>query len=964
MKEGPADPARLVRRLSDGFAATAATLVPWFLDNMPAGYFRDTPEPEREAHLRAIIAARASDQPIAMSAKSDDGRTWTFFRERDQPGLLGQLMRLMPSADRLRAAHVYSARDGALVLDVFHFGDAPRFDPTDADLAEKRAQVLEHAVTVGRGDAATLEALGAHFEACAHAYLRAVGIARIWEHFLTCQALAGGDGAKVSLRPTSDGDTPQLRLDLAAGHAVPPRLFERVCVHLGRWGLDIRRGHLDLFETPHGPVCILGFVLAEDLRLTESERERERLQGELQRLRHLDDAVIALAYAHPERLDLEAAEIAVALAHLASACLGRDDQHAFSRERLLELLDRHVAFTAQLAELFRARARGEDAAEPENALRTMARERGLDPRDRRALEQLVSQAVGTSRTNLQRRDRWSLALRLDPEVVTPPGRTPPFGVFFVHGRGFDAFHVRFRDIARGGMRVVAPRGPEQHATESRKMFDEAYDLAFAQQLKNKDIPEGGAKAVILVAPGQPIDRGARGFVDGILDLIVAETAGGPQRELIYLGPDENISPPLIEWTVRQAEVRGYPLPTAFMSSKPGAGINHKEYGVTSEGVVVFLEEALLHVGIDPRRDPFTVTLTGGPDGDVAGNAIRILFREYGARCRILGIADGSGAVEDPDGLAPDALLAMVAASSPIAAFPPDRLGPRGRLVRVDEPDGARMRDSLHNRVVADAFIPAGGRPGTIHEDNWQEYRVGDRPASRVIVEGANLFLTTAARAALWKELGVLVVKDSSANKCGVICSSFEIVACMLLGVEELIAHKERLVAEVLDRLRLLARREAQLLFAERTRHPQRSLPELSVELSRSIERVSDAAFAAYPDLVEAHPEVVERLVREHLPPVLVELAGARVSQLPPAYQAGIVAASLASRIVYREGLSFLADLPDDSLAALALRYLESETESLNLAAQVRQSDLPERERIAVLLELGGPRAGLRGRHAP
>lgn len=29
--------------------------------------------------------------------------------------------------------------------------------------------------------------------------------------------------------------------------------------------------------------------------------------------------------------------------------------------------------------------------------------------------------------------------------------------------------------------------------ESARQFDEAYGLAFAQQLKNKDIPEGGSK---------------------------------------------------------------------------------------------------------------------------------------------------------------------------------------------------------------------------------------------------------------------------------------------------------------------------------------------------------------------------------------------------------------------------------------------------------------------------------------
>ena len=36
--------------------------------------------------------------------------------------------------------------------------------------------------------------------------------------------------------------------------------------------------------------------------------------------------------------------------------------------------------------------------------------------------------------------------------------------------------------------------------ESARHYREAYSLAFAQQLKNKDIPEGGSKGVLLIEP--------------------------------------------------------------------------------------------------------------------------------------------------------------------------------------------------------------------------------------------------------------------------------------------------------------------------------------------------------------------------------------------------------------------------------------------------------------------------------
>jgi len=110
-------------------------------------------------------------------------------------------------------------------------------------------------------------------------------------------------------------------------------------------------------------------------------------------------------------------------------------------------------------------------------------------------------------------------------------------------------------------------------------------------------------------------------------------------------------------------------------------------------------------------------------------------------------------------------------------------------------EALRARNTMHNRVVADAFIPAGGRPATIHEGNWEAYLRPDngQPSSKLIVEGANLFLTAGARKAMHAATGIPIVKDSSANKCGVICSSYEIISSMLLSHDEFAAVKTELV---------------------------------------------------------------------------------------------------------------------------------------------------------------------------
>ncbi|MHC4246443.1 MAG: NAD-glutamate dehydrogenase domain-containing protein, partial [Planctomycetota bacterium] len=560
---------------------------------------------------------------------------------------------------------------------------------------------------------------------------------------------------------------------------------------------------------------------------------------------------------------------------------------------------------------------------------------------------------------------FGFAVRLDPEFLRNDDRPAlPYGVFFVHGRGFDGFHVRFQDIARGGLRVVMPRSEAQHGREAERLYDEVYGLAFAQQLKNKDIPEGGAKAAILLEPGAGVDRCVKAFVNSLLDLITPDPETRKQivdlsglDELIYLGPDENITPDHIEWVVRRAALRGYPLPTAFMSSKPGAGINHKVYGVTSEGVNVFLDVALNAVGIDPRKQPFTVKITGGPDGDVAGNMIRILDRDYGGNAKVVAIGDGSGCAEDPDGFDTAELMRLFEEALPIASYDRSKLGPRGSVHGVDEPDGAQLRNTIHNRVVADAFVPAGGRPATIHAGNWKDFLQPDgTPSAKVISEGANLFLTPEARERL-SEAGCVIVKDSSANKCGVICSSFEICACMVLEESEFLEIKPVYVDQVLTKLRELARLEAELLINEHERHPETSLPETSTKLSRIINAAAPAIAASIADWSDEDLERGRQLVRNHLPPILLEVGGDRVwTRLPERYLHWMMANRLASGIVYREGIDFLDGMEPTAVAELAVRYLRKSAELQHLLEALDASDVPERDKVARLLERGGIRA--------
>jgi glutamate dehydrogenase len=100
-------------------------------------------------------------------------------------------------------------------------------------------------------------------------------------------------------------------------------------------------------------------------------------------------------------------------------------------------------------------------------------------------------------------------------------------------------------------------------------------------------------------------------------------------------------------------------------------------------------------------------------------------------------------------------------------------------------------------------------------------------------------------------------------------------------------------------------------------------------------------------------------VVEHLPRVLIEFAGERLwERLPVSYMRWLMAKSLAARIVYKEGLDFLEDMPMAAIADTSVRYLRQERETRSLKEEVVNSQLPHRERIAALLDRGGTRAGL------
>ena len=219
-------------------------------------------------------------------------------------------------------------------------------------------------------------------------------------------------------------------------------------------------------------------------------------------------------------------------------------------------------------------------------------------------------------------------------------------------------------------------------------------------------------------------------------------------------------------------------------------------------------------------------------------------------------------------------------------------------ISVDEL--SRQFGDLVFNVQADLFIPGGGRPETIDRQNWQKFLLPDgAPSARAIVEGANSFITPEARVELQKR-GVLLMRDASANKCGVISSSYEIIANLILTEEEFLTHKERYVADVLAILERRAADEARLILARR-----RATGQLCTDISDSLSGEINGHYARLFRFFQARPELAheplyQRALLSHLPAILREPRfQRRIEKLPQKYLSAILAAEIGSSLVYR-----------------------------------------------------------------
>lgn len=821
------------------------------------------------------------------------------------------------------------------------------------------------------------------------------------------------DNCQYEIRYEEDwkeGNKPSLQIVLAWRNTPKYNFLYRVALTIHRHGLVMKRVHAT-YVNPYSKDSILIMSLGLHGAKNEAAWEAANIPNFLRELVTIkyfasDDSIDKKLVAKGLVTGVMGNLLRAMLTFIHQA-LVHSDPYLYTLENIEEALTRHPELTQKLVEAFQLKF---DPAVINYQEYLQARDwfltevskldtgnEEIDTRRKNVLFQGMNMIHHILKTNLYQQNYTALSFRLDPKYLDeiPFERAKkfpelPFAIFFIQGMHYFGFHIRFRDLARGGLRTVVTEQQERMLVERNQVFTECYNLAYTQQMKNKDIPEGGAKGIIFLKPDDQLAseieilkrelpgedtklegfreeqkveylyQAQRSFVESLLTLVNCEPDGKirakniidywKKPEYLYLGPDENMHDEMIRWIANISKKYNYKPGSAFISSKPIAGINHKEYGVTSLGLNVYMQELLKYAGIDPTVQPFTIKMSGGPDGDVAGNQIVNLFRLYPNTAKLLALIDVSGVIFDPQGLDLKYLTALFYEKKPIRFYPPEKLSEGGFLLDKEtkrqpsalalqtlcyrKKEGKIVHDWMHgsemnailrtfiHQTKADIFIPGGGRPRTLNEDNLHDFldETG-KPTSRLIVEGANLYITPGARRKL-EELNVLIIKDSSANKTGVICSSFEVLSNLAIGDLLFIQHKEPLVQEILVRLKELALLEAHLLLKTHA-ETKAPLTEISNKISQRINQFSDQLMY-YLDKISLNSDPDDPLMRTFLayclPSLREQYRDLCIENIPDQHKKACIACHLSASLVYKKGLSWFPSIVD--ILPLALDQLE------------------------------------------
>ena len=433
----------------------------------------------------------------------------------------------------------------------------------------------------------------------------------------------------------------------------------------------------------------------------------------------------------------------------------------------------------------------------------------------RVLRAFAAMIEATLRTNFfvtdpgSARARNVLSLKLNPEMIDElPLPRPKFEIF-VYSPRVEGVHLRFGQVARGGLRWSDRR--EDFRTE-------VLGLVKAQAVKNAVIVPVGAKGGFVVKQSAPDPRAEgvecyRLFVAGLLDLTDNVDRGSaqvvpPANVVRRDGDDAYLVVAADKGTATFSDIAndvaksfGFWLGDAFASGG-SVGYDHKAMAITAKGAWESVKRHFREMGVDTQSEDFTVVGIGDMSGDVFGNGM--LLSEH---IRLVAAFDHRHIFVDPD---PDAARSFAERRrlfdlprSSWEDYDAALISPGGGVFSRQQksiPITAQMRRALGideqiaemtppNLIRAILRAPVdllfnGGIGTYIKAEAESDAAVGDRAndtvrvnanqlRAKVIGEGGNLGVTALGRTE-FDLCGGRVNTDALDNSAGVDCSDHEV----------------------------------------------------------------------------------------------------------------------------------------------------------------------------------------------
>ena len=256
----------------------------------------------------------------------------------------------------------------------------------------------------------------------------------------------------------------------------------------------------------------------------------------------------------------------------------------------------------------------------------------------RILRRYVNLVDATLRTNFHQTDdagqpkSW-LSFKLSSRDVDELPLPRPKVEIFVYAPDVEGVHLRFGDVARGGLRWSDRR--EDFRTE-------ILGLVKAQQVKNAVIvPVGSKGGFVMKRPPGPdasrevfMDAGIacyKTFIRGLLDLTDNLDVKGrvlpPKNVVRHDGDDPYLVVAADKGTATFSDIAnsvseefGFWLGDAFASGG-SQGYDHKKMGITARGGWESVKRHFREMGINTQTQDFTAAGVGDMSGDVFGNGM-------------------------------------------------------------------------------------------------------------------------------------------------------------------------------------------------------------------------------------------------------------------------------------------------------------------------------------------------------